>query len=291
MPGELCRKCGRRLDKLLLDNHAEYHPTCEKIPDQEVVAETIRQDLIDIIRWTDNNSDRSQQRALGPSELGEECTRKLSYRLLEIPPVNHWTDPWPAIVGTSIHAWLEKAINSFQRQHYMDRWLTETVVHPDPAVTGHADLYDKDLRMVIDFKTVSPDKLKTWKKSGPPENYLDQINLYAKGFTNAGFAVDWVCLIALPRSGFLTDLQVWIGRPDSDRVTRVVKRLYQLAGDLNPTEGVDFSTLPAAPGRGCSFCRWYRGGSAPADARGCPGAYDNTVAKYGTGLVKPVEAS
>ncbi len=49
----------------------------------------------------------------------------------------------------------------------MDRWQTEITVAPDAMVTGHMDLYDNELKAVIDWKTVSPTKLKAWKADGP----------------------------------------------------------------------------------------------------------------------------
>ena len=155
----LCRRCGRLLDPMLIQAGAEHHPSCEPANGNEALGTALLSDLTDVIKWTDNNSARSVQTTIGPSELGSLCDRKIAYRLAGVPEANWWSDPLPAIVGTAVHAWLEKAVNSFQQVHHMDRWLTEITVQPDPMVKGHVDLYDKETASIIDWKTVSPTKL------------------------------------------------------------------------------------------------------------------------------------
>lgn len=152
MPGALCRKCGTILDKVLLAEGADRHPNCEPRPPLLILAEDIASDLKDVIRWTDNNSARSLQSTIGPSELGDPCERRIAYRLAGVKEVNEWADPWPAIVGTAIHGWLERAIGTFQSVHHMDRWVTESTVRVDDLVSGHVDLFDRELHTIIDFK-------------------------------------------------------------------------------------------------------------------------------------------
>ena len=65
-------------------------------------ATALKHELSQVILWNEHNAPRSLQRAIGPSELGDPCDRKLAYRIAGIEPVN-FGDPWPAIVGTSIH--------------------------------------------------------------------------------------------------------------------------------------------------------------------------------------------
>ena len=54
-------------------------------------------------------SPRSQQTMIGASEIGTPCSRRLAYKLLGVDAINTDMDSWPAIVGTSVHANLEKA--------------------------------------------------------------------------------------------------------------------------------------------------------------------------------------
>lgn len=283
----LCRKCGRLLDKMLVDTGEEYHPSCKPTDPNEILGINLLSDLTDVIKWTDSNSARSVQTTIGPSELGSLCDRKIAYRLAGVPETNWWSDPLPAIVGTAVHAWLEKAVNSFQQVHYMDRWLTEITVQPDPMVKGHVDLYDKELAAIIDWKTVSPTKLKAWKVDGPPEHYKDQVNLYGRGAMNAGMPVARVILVAVPRSGWLRDMQVWVDDYRPERAQAALDRMYGIANELiSMGEDISFEQISSVPSGECSFCPWYRGGDGRASMSGCPGNTEGAKAKYGKGLVK-----
>lgn len=283
----LCRKCGTLLDEHLTSTGQDYHPACSPTSVNEALGTEVLSDLADVIKWTDNNSTRSLQTAIGPSELGSLCDRRIAYRIAGTPEANWWSDPLPAIVGTAVHTWLEKAVNSFQQAHFMDRWVTEITVQPDPLVKGHCDLYDKQSRAVIDWKTVSPTKLKSWKSSGPPEHYKDQVNLYGMGLIKAGFPVAKVMLVAVPRSGWLRDMQIWVDDYSPDRAQAALDRMYLIAGNMiKAGDDLAFSEIPAVPGNECSYCPWYRGGDKKADMSGCPGNTEASKTKYGKGLIK-----
>lgn len=287
MSGALCTKCGVVLDQVLKDQGLQMHPMCDKPDTNENAAMGLLSDLTDVIRWADNQSARSQQTTIGPSELGGMCDRKIAYRIAGAPEVNQFSDPLPAIVGTAIHSWLEKAIGKFQKAHFMDRWLTEITVHPDPLVVGHCDLYDRELEMVIDFKTVSPTKLKAWKSQGPSEAHKNQVSLYAKGAILAGLPVRRVALVAIPRAGFLSEARVWADTYDPDRAQALLDRLYGV-GSLLLGQGEDMSlaSIPAVPGGECAYCPWMRGGPLDASLSGCPGNSSVSMEKFGKGLVR-----
>lgn len=283
----LCRKCGRRLDQMWIDQGEEFHPSCKPTDPNELLGINLLSDLTDVIKWTESNSARSVQKSIGPSELGSLCDRKIAYRLAGVSETNWWSDPLPAIVGTAVHSWLEKAVNRFQEVHYMTRWQTEITVKPDDMVTGHMDLYDNELNAVIDWKTVSPTKLKAWKADGPPEHYKDQVNLYARGAQLANAPVQKVVLVAVPRSGWLRDMQIWVDDYRPERAQAALNRMYGIANVLiKQGDDLSFEEIPAVPSGECSFCPWYRGGAGRADLSGCPGNTDAAKAKYGKGLVK-----
>lgn len=285
----LCRKCGKLLDKFLTETGQDYHPNCKPTDPDEVLGQQLLSDLTDVIKWTDNNSARSVQTAIGPSELGSLCDRKIAYRLANVPETNWWSDPLPAIVGTAVHGWLETAVTQFQKVHYMDRWLTEITVQPDPMVRGHCDLYDREVQAVIDWKTVSPTKLKAWKSDGPPSHYKDQVNLYGRGLILAGLPVAKVCLIAVPRSGWLRDMQVWMHDYEPQRAQDALDRMYGIANTMILAgDNLSFEDIKSAPSGECAFCPWYRGGDRRADLSGCSGNTEASKAKYGKGLVKGV---
>jgi hypothetical protein len=294
MAGALCVKCGVRLHQDYIDQGVEYHPGCappgkgegESVPvtfghpaGRDPFTEQLRQDLIDVIRWADSNSDRSRQQDIGPSEIGNECDRFLAYRLANWPAVNTMTDPWPAIVGTAIHEWLDRAFRRFQATAGIERWSVETTVHPDPFIRGHMDLFDHWLHTVVDWKTMGPTKIKQWRKrGGPTETHKDQVNLYAKGKAEAGETVEKVCLVALPRAGWLEDMEVWVDdyRPERaqaalDRLYRIGQRVLELDVFHNPERFNDITATPDI----CTFCPFFqpknRDSSSIADGSGCPG--------------------
>lgn len=114
-------------------------------------AMALKHELSQVILWTEHNAPRSLQRSIGPSELGDACDRRLAYRIAGIEPVN-FGDPWPAIVGTSIHDWLERAINRYQSTVKDLGYLTELRVYPDPMVKGRSDLFHVPTATVVDHK-------------------------------------------------------------------------------------------------------------------------------------------
>lgn len=290
MPRALCIRCGMRLDQLLIDQGESYHVGCAPKEEQVAVvfgdvggkardplAAQVRADLIEVIKWADANSARSQQAEVGPSELGHECDRFLAYRLAQWPVINTMTDPWPAIVGTAIHKWLENAVNAFQAAAGAMRWETEITIHPDAFTRGHLDLFDHWEYMVCDWKTLGPTKMKAWLRDGPPEKHKDQVNLYAKGVIEAGREVRKVCLIGLPRSGWLEDMDVWVDDYCPERAEAALARQQTIATKVlevdvftNPHMFNEFTAVPDM----CSFCPFFRPTRREgtiADASGCPG--------------------
>lgn len=232
------------------------------VPPRDELAEGLKRDLTNAILWADGNSARSRQVTLGPSELGAACDRKVAYGLANTPSINAFTDPWPAIVGTSIHAWLEKALASYQQYHQMDRWLTELTVQPDPLVTGHLDLYDRAVRAVVDWKTLGVQKMREWKKTGPPEKYINQVQLYGKGAILKGLPVEKVILIGIPRAGLLSDMTICVYDYDEGMAQTALDRMYSIARKVieigADTNDLRMEQIEAQPERGdCQWCPWY----------------------------------
>ncbi len=97
---------------------------------------------------------RSQQVHLGPSEIGEPCSRQVVGKLAGVTPTNHISDPWPSIVGTSVHAWLAQACRDDNERERVLRWVTEQRVTPHPDYPGSADLYDAWEQCVCDWKGI-----------------------------------------------------------------------------------------------------------------------------------------
>lgn len=241
----------------------------------------IREDLIEIIQWHNANAARSRQIALGCSEVGDPCDRKVSYRMAALAGPNTGMDPWPAIVGTSIHAWMESAVNSFQEAHNLSTWSTELEVAPNPLVKGHTDLYRDGL--VLDYKFPGRTNLSKLRSEGIPPNYLTQIQLYGLGHEQAGRRVERVGLVALGREGWLKDMLVLTVPYDKGHAEDALRRIYKLGDYLLSHELDDpqtWANIESSPSRLCSWCPMYRPGKA-VDSHGCPGnKMDNSPESY-----------
>jgi hypothetical protein len=274
-----CRKCG-----LVMDGdwatQADYHVGC--FPDFEVMPGfemtgfdlALKEDLTEVILNASRNSARSKQVGLGCSEVGQECDLKLAYRMADMPHVHNGGDPWPAIVGTSIHAWMEQAVNDFQGIHGTRRWLTELEVFPSLIVAGHTDLYDSETFTVLDYKFPSPDNLKKMRTAGPSIQYVTQVQLYGLGHENAGRPVKRVGLVALGRQGWLKDMWVWTTEYDREVALAAIKRIHTIGAkmiELGLPESGAWQDIERSPTRLCSWCNYWNRDQKEPGVNGCPG--------------------
>ena len=237
----------------------------------------IKKELTDLILWADAEDPRHKQLAIGPSELGDKCDRRLAYRIAGIEGVNEY-DPWPAIVGTSVHTWLEQAVRSYSSYTNSTRYLTEMTVMPDDLIIGHSDLYDARRKMIIDWKTVSSKNLAKFKAEGPPDSYITQLNLYGMGQVRAGRPVEKICIVALGRAGWLGSMYVWVDDYRPEVAQQALDRVYQLGArllDLDITNHPHrWEAIEATPSNLCGWCPFYRQGPEDgqgANDQGCPG--------------------
>lgn len=277
MSGMLCLKCNGIIAG---DWPGPYHVGC--FPDFEIMPGfdmtsydlEVKHDLDDIVRWAQKHSTRSRQIALGVSEVGNECDLRVAYKMAGIPDTGNVTDPWPSIVGTSIHSWMEQAIEDYQHVHGISEWLTELEVAPSPLVKGHTDLYHTPRRLVLDWKFPSPDNLRKMREEGPSVQYKVQVQLYGLGHHNAGRRVDRVGIVALGRQGWLKDMYVWTTEFDAGVAKAALKRIYDIGNtlmDQGIVENDGWGQLSRSPSRLCSWCPWFNGKAQEPSAKGCPG--------------------
>lgn len=273
-----CEGCGQPVEEVEpgFPFHVGCIPMFTKIPGMDMTTYDleIREDLIELVRWADANDARKRQVQLGCSEVGHECDRRLAYRMAAVPAAGFRNDPWPAIVGTSIHAWMEAAVNNFQQAHGLDDWVTEMEVLPSPLVKGHTDLYWRSKGLVLDWKFPSPDNLRKMRNDGVPQQYQTQVMLYGLGHINAGRDVQRVGVVALGRQGWLKDMYVWttefdrkVAQAALDRVYRIGNRL--LSSDLSADS--TWQSIQATPSRLCTWCPFYDRSVKYATQKSCPG--------------------
>ena len=231
--------------------------------ERDRAAEVARQ-LTTTVREYSNNRPRSLQRRIGPSEVGNPCTRKLGYKLAGVEPVNTTGgDPWAAFVGTATHAELETVFKG------RPGWATEVRVRVDDELelAGSCDL----IRLtggvtVIDHKVVGAATMRKARTQGPADYYVTQANLYAHGLISMGVPAEWVAIAYWPRSGRLVDLYVWLQRYDQAVAEAGLQRLDTLRKLIGLGGLSVLGQLPTAE-HYCDGCDFYR-----------PGATDPTVA-------------
>lgn len=286
MAAGLCRKCGVLLDQWLRAQNLEYHPACapdavfsdpEHRHDQasSVFAAALREDLQEIIAWADRGSERSQQQAIGVSEVVATCWRRIGYQIAGIPERGIPSDPWPAIVGTAIHMWLQQAVDKYEDMHAIGRWFTEMTVHPSADVMGHTDLYDRHTFTVVDYKSKGADEMKEIRLGNIPHDAIDQIQLYGLGHERAGRKVEKVALVFVPRAGWLSGMYVWSGDYDRQRAEEILEKHRRIAAGISyykvAEKPENWEKFPAVTGRGCSHCPWHVPSLGSATDQGCPG--------------------
>lgn len=251
-----------------------------------------------VVDHSNRRGSRSAQRQLGPSELGEECSRQVIGKMASLAKTNNVMDPWASVVGTALHAHFEEVYkwdNERRREQGKPiRWLTEARVTPDPGPDAHpgtADLYDIETRSLVDHKNLGVTSMQKLIAHGPKRVYFVQLLLYRLGYLHLGFPVDRIVLIAWPRTkSSLDEMYVWehVPTPEDDalvarvlaqtREREVVARLLQ-AGHLSLMD------VPPTPSdESCMFCPYYRPQAAYDNAYGCAG----TLLKAGQKALPPI---
>lgn len=197
------------------------------------VASQIRDITIGLLA---QETERDQQRLVGASNLSNPCTRCLA------EDMNGMLDPAQevaprgkyylgAVIGTAIHALLEERASDAELlpEH-------RVVIGEIPGygvLKSTSDLYVRDLKASVDYKTTTKQKLTTYQTAArlepsdlEPETtvkarltlkqYLVQLNLYGKGMEDAGFDVDTVNVVFICRDA-KTEEDVWAYSQPYDR--------------------------------------------------------------------------
>ncbi|MGH3381344.1 MAG: PD-(D/E)XK nuclease family protein [Actinoallomurus sp.] len=240
--------------------------------DTRVDATTIAADVKAVIKDAAANAPRSRQVAIGPSEVGQDCTARLARKVLDWPTVNPGGDPLPSWVGTGAHAQNAEAFE-LANEREPGRWLVEQRVQVAPGLAGSCDLYDTHTGTVIDHKFVGTGSMRKYKSAGPSAVYRTQVHLYALGMENAGLTPKNVAIAFFPRGGLLSGLHVWTEPYNRQLALDAVARLETIklaVITLDPeATPANWAHLPITPGHGCEYCPWYLPGSTDL-ARGCP---------------------
>jgi len=231
-------------------------------------------EIIQFVRAYDASRPRSMQRHLGPSEIGSPCTRQLAYKLAGVEPVNETADPWFPIIGTAVHAWLAAALDWYQ-YNYLGctpddpRFLIENRVQVDSeggySTSGSTDVFDLKYRRVIDWKIVGTTTMRKVTKEGPGQQYRVQGQTYGKGWAQRGLEPREVMICFLPRSNFLSRMQIHV-EPYDPAVSEAAQQRLAAIDQLRQLMPIE--QMPAGD---CTiWCPFYRPG-VPLGDKSCPG--------------------
>lgn len=234
-----------------------------------------------------NAAPRSQQKRIGPSEIGTPCERKLAYKLLGVPETDLRGPAWRPTVGTAVHAWLDHQFQRLNQLYGGDRFYTERRVQAgwivDPTrpeggywLEGTCDLFDRHKRSTVDWKIVGPTKIKEVKRGkDPDEQYIVQAHTYGLGYEQAGETVEHVAVMYLPSNGELSDGHMWSAPYDRDIALTAIRRASQMHRRIAEIGDQVLLEAEAVDDR-CQYCPFFQPGSEDV-LSACPGAEGRAV--------------
>ena len=205
--------------------------------------------LLTALRSADAKKSRSTQVQIGPSEVGG-CRRRVWYRLNEQPETNDNQLKLAAIMGTAIHAEIEKALAG------NDKLMIEAEVEYD-GMKAHIDLYVPETGDVIDWKT---SKLKNLSYF-PSTQQRWQVQLYGYLLSKNGYVVNRVSLVAIARDGDERDVKVHTEAYDESVALTALGWLATVK---------ESKELPA-PEKDASYCQHYCQFYDASGEMGCDG--------------------
>lgn len=247
------------------------------------VGQQMAQRVLELIVDAANNSPRSLQKRIGPSEVGEPCERKLTYKMHDWPECNPNQDPIASVIGIGFHSWMEEVFtgrNTVLEQLGATRYKIEEKVTvrqgptDDATIKGSSDLYDRLARTVWDWKLTGTSSIDNYRRKGPGDQYRKQAHLYGLGQEAAGETPERVAICFVARYHELR-VHVWTEPYDRqvaldalERLDRIRQRIYDLDPEANPER---WSQIPTSDQAKCRFCPWFKPGSTDLSV-GCPGA-------------------
>ena len=226
-------------------------------------------DIIQRIASHANSRPRALQTAIGCSSVGTVCDRKLGYMMLNTPKFRaRDTSGWMATIGTAVHTYLETVFQALSTDYYMTE-TPVTVKHKDVEIPGTVDLYNKQFRTVVDFKVVGTTSLNNARRGRISRQYAVQVQLYALGLQQAGYKVDKVAILFLPRNGELSESVYWETTYDPQMAQLAIDRLRNISIAVKHAGVTALEDLAVEDGP-CTWCDYFNP-AATELAKGCPG--------------------
>lgn len=193
---------------------------------------------------------RTMQQLVGPSEIGTPCDRCLAHKLLGTSQ-QRGAD-WLPTIGAAVHAWSADALNSQLPEAITEQRVIVGIVG-DRLIGGTSDIFYRS--RVTDLKVVGANTLKA-ARSSPTVVYKRQVQCYGRGWELAGWDVEEVSILYVPRNSPSLGDAVWWSEPyDRNVAIETLDRANQLYWRLRIEGPGIIPTLHREPG--CYDCPRY----------------------------------
>lgn len=218
-----------------------------------------------------NPSKRDMQIKIGPSGIGDPC----DHCVAELMNVKHQRDKGRHVApvlsgnlaawnGTAIHFFLEHLFvgvewDSIGYEHESRMYIGNIPGYGD--ITGSADAYSSKHATVVDFKTSTLAKIRSYKLHGVGQTYDCQRQLYGRGKELQGKPIEYVVNLYIPRDGnSFNDIWASYALYDPDLAERALRRAATIWNEYVLTDNIDelgsdddcftcnrFDSVPANP--------------------------------------------
>ena len=226
--------------------------------------------LIEILRAKDASRPRSTQTQVGPSELGG-CRRKVWYRLNDQIETNENELKLAAIMGTAIHAEIEKALAIADPSG--EKYVVETEVEYG-GMKAHIDLWIPSTGDVVDWKTVKVKNLNYF----PSKQQRWQVQVYGYLLDKSGLGKPRnVNLVAIARDGDERDVKVHT-EPYDPKIAEEA---------LNWLSAIKESAEAPEPEKDENYCKFYCKYFDATGEIGCSGLKKEVVKETGVVIENP----
>jgi len=202
----------------------------------------------------DNQRDRSQQKDIGPSAIGD-CRRRVFMQITNAPKINE-TDSLAAIMGTFIHSGIAEAIK--REDPFSDNFLIEQEFAIE-GLRGHVDLYIKDKKQVVDWKTTKVKSLRYF----PSDQQKMQVQVYGFLLEQNGYPVENVTLVAIARDGDSGDIREYTEPYNEQTALQGLKWLAEV-------QEAAINNEPPEPEKDRRFCESWCSYYDEKGVNGCP---------------------
>ena len=214
----------------------------------------IKKMLVGALTGHDAQRDRSLQVDIGPSAVGD-CKRRVFLNITQAPKVNQ-TEKLAAIMGTFIHAGIAEAIK--REDPFGDNFMIEQEFKVE-GLRGHVDLYIKDAKQIVDWKTTKVKSLRYF----PSLQQRLQVQLYGYLVSENGYPVENVSLVAIARDGGAEDIREHTEPYDPEMAKQGLEWISNLQ------EMAANGEIPE-PEKDVFFCRSYCDYYDETGVNGCP---------------------